>query len=269
MFDRKHVNELKYPLGNGSTNPILGTINGVPYAIKTINNEQGNKTLVNELVAYIIIKKLDLNIPDCTLAYIDKSTYIDKNVSENEWFNEDCYGLAFCSKFNSRVMVISSEKMIKLARNANFIIPKIILLDHLLYNKDRNKGNILLTTYKEGKDLLLIDHTHIFNLETIWNSTGLKNKILEEDYKDEWIMKSNSYLYSKFLNVYQVTIVDMQETVKYFKERLSVDFIRSIKEHIPKEWESDLDEIDALLEYIIYRFEHIDYYANLILTTNY
>ena len=117
--------------------------------------------------------------------------------------------------------------------------------------------------------MLLIDHTHIFNLETIWNSTGLKNKILEEDYKDEWIMKSNSYLYSKFLNVYQVTIVDMQETVKYFKERLSVDFIRSIKEHIPKEWESDLDEIDALLEYIIYRFEHIDYYANLILTTNY
>ena len=56
MFVRKHIEELKYPLGNGSTNPIMGTINGLPYAIKTINNEQGNKTLVNELVAHMIIK---------------------------------------------------------------------------------------------------------------------------------------------------------------------------------------------------------------------
>lgn len=269
MFDRKHIEELKYPLGNGSTNPIMGTINGVPYAIKTINNEQGNKTLINELVSYMIIKKLDLNIPKCELAYIDSFTHIDKNVSENEWFTDDCLGLAFCSEFNNRTMVISSEKMIMLAKNARWIIPKVLLLDHLLYNKDRNKGNILLTTFKENKELLLIDHSHIFNLETIWNSTGLRAKINEEDFKDYWIMQSNSYLYSKFLKACPVTFIDMKEAVNYFKEKLSIEFIKGIKEHIPEEWENNSEEIDALLEYIIYRFEHIDYYPNLILSTTY
>ena len=210
MFVRKHIEELKYPLGNGSTNPIMGTINGLPYAIKTINNEQGNKTLVNELVAHMIIKKLELNIPNCEIAYIDNATYIDNNVSINDWFTEKCYGLAFCSEFNPRTMVISSEKMIMLAKNAKWIIPKLLLLDHLLYNKDRNKGNVLLTTFKDNKELLLIDHTHIFNLETIWNSTGLKRKIEEEDYKDDWIMRSNSYLYSKFLKANPINLIDMK-----------------------------------------------------------
>ncbi|WP_133017099.1 HipA family kinase [Clostridium cuniculi] len=269
MFVRKHIEELKYPLGNGNTNPIMGTINGIPYAIKTINNEQGNKTLVNELVAHMIIKKLELNIPNCEIAYIDNATYIDNNVSTNDWFTEKCYGLAFCSEFNPRTMVISSEKMIMLAKNAKWIIPKLLLLDHLLYNKDRNKGNVLLTTFKDNKELLLIDHTHIFNLETIWNSTGLKRKIEEEDYKDDWIMHSNSYLYSKFLKANPINLIDMKESVEYFKSKLNIEFIKSLKDYIPVEWESDPEEIDALLEYIIYRFEHIDYYPNLILSTNY
>ena len=269
LFTRKYVDELKYPLGNGSTNPIFGTIDGVPYAIKTFNNEQGNKTLINELVAYILIKKLELEIPECALAYIDKNTHIDNNVHDNEWFTDDCYGLAFCSRYEARVTVLSSAKMVKLAENAKFLIPKLILLDHLIYNKDRNKGNILITTCKKCKKLLLIDHTHIFNLETLWDSISLKQKIEDEDFKDDWIMRKNSYLYSKFLEAFPVTIVDMKEAVSYFKERLSVDFFHTIKQHIPIEWESDSQEIDALIEYIIYRFEHIDYYENLVLSNNY
>ena len=61
----------------------------------------------------------------------------------------------------------------------------------------------------------------------------------------------------------------MKEAVEYFKSKLDVEFIKGLKEYIPVEWESDPEEIDALLEYIIYRFEHIDYYPKLILTTNY
>ena len=263
------INELKYPLGNGSTHPIVGSINGIDYVIKTFNNEQGNKVLINELISYNIVKQLELPIPECELAYIDGTTKIHPNVSNEEWFSDRCNGLAFCSKYRLDVTVISSSRMIKLADNKEFIIPKILLLDHLLYNKDRNKGNILITNKKGYKELIIIDHTHVFNLESIWNSFGLKQKIEDEDYKDHWIMESNSFLYSRFLEAVPVSMIDMKEAVEYFKERLSEEFFLSLKTKIPKVWEQDEEEVDALIEYIIYRFNQLDYYPNIILSYKY
>lgn len=137
-MDTYHVDELLYPIGNGATIPILGVVNNKNYIIKTFNNIEGNKTLINELVCHYIAKKLNFPIPD--------------------------------AKFKS-----------------------------------------------------------VLNLD---------------------------------LNV-------MKETVDYFKENLTKDFLESIVDKIPEVFEHNKNELKALIQYLLYRMEHIDYYADLILNTNY
>ena len=92
-----HIDKLLYPMGNGATNPIRGIVNNKEYVIKTFNNVEGNKVLINELIGYRLAKQLDLPVPNALLGVIDENTYIDENVRDLEDFNEDCYGIAFCS----------------------------------------------------------------------------------------------------------------------------------------------------------------------------
>lgn len=264
-MDTIHIDKLLFPIGNGATNPIYGTSNDKNYIIKTINNIEGNKVLINELICYLIAKKLKFPIPNACFGEIDSNTLIHKNVLDSKDFDSNCFGLAFCSEFINSAMTISSSKMITSTNNYKWLLPKLMLFDHLIYNKDRNKGNLLISYSKKDKNLYVIDHSHTFNLEALWNSVGLKQKIIDEDFKDNSIMDSNQYLYSKFNSALKIDMITMQETIKYFKENLNVDFFKSLVENVPKVWENDKDELDALTNYLIYRMEHIDYFADLII----
>ncbi|MDU2282265.1 HipA family kinase [Clostridium paraputrificum] len=268
-MDIIHIDELLFPIGNGITIPIHGTSNGLHYIVKTFNNVEGNKTLINELVCYLIAKKLSLPIPDAKLGIIDKNTKIDENVSELEDFSEDCFGLAFCSTYLNPVTTISSSKMLKLSSNYKWLLPKLMLFDHLVYNKDRNKGNLLISLSKNNNQLFIIDHSHTFNLEAIWNSIGLEQKMQEFDIYDDRIMLGNWYHYSKFKTVSNIDILTMKDTVNYFRENLSKDFFESLVDNIPEVWENDKEEIRALIKYLLYRFEHLDVFADIIANTNY
>ncbi|RXI55296.1 hypothetical protein DP122_05185 [Clostridium tetani] len=264
-----HIDELKYPIGNGATNPIMGVAENKYYVVKTFNNIEGNKVLINELVSHYIAKKLELPIPKAQVCLVDKNTIIDKNVSDMEDFTEECYGIGFCSEYIEKSTVISSPKMIKLTNNYKWLIPKLMLFDHIVYNKDRNKGNLLLTTDKKEKKLMLIDHSHVFNLETIWDSITLKQKIEEKDYDDIHIMENNAYLYSMFKNACKTDLLTINENINYFKKMLTIDFFKKVIEYIPEVWENNIIELESLSEYLIYRFNNIDKYGDLILTYKY
>lgn len=269
-LDILQIEELKHPMGNGITNPILGTTSSIQCIVKTNNNIEGNRVLINEIVSYSLALKLGLPIPEAGLCNIDESTNIDRNIYELvDEFSERCYGIGFYSMVEKNVTVISSEKMIKMASNYKWLIPKIMLFDHLIYNNDRNKGNLLIKMNKLDRGLVLIDHSHVFNLGPIWDKYQLKQKIENEDYKDDHIMRNNAYLYSKFKNVMSVDMVVMQETVDYFRNNITEVDIRGTIESIPKCWESNKEELDALVEYIIYRFNNLEYFANIIATYNY
>ena len=62
MFNKKHLDKLKYTLANIDCKHIMGIINEILYANKTINIQKGDKILVNELVIKIIIRKLGVEI---------------------------------------------------------------------------------------------------------------------------------------------------------------------------------------------------------------
>lgn len=70
---------------------------------------------------------------------------------------------------------------------------KILLFDHLIYNKDRNKGNLLIYFGKGDKLLYIIDHTHVFKNQTIWDQNCLRQGMIENDFKDLEILNENRY----------------------------------------------------------------------------
>lgn len=264
-----HVDELLCFFGNGATKPIHAVANNSRYILKLFNNPEGNKVLVNELICYLIAKQLELPIPDAILGIVDSNTKIDTSIFSDEDFSNDCYGIAYCSKFLDPVTTISSPKMIGMSKNHKWLLPKLMLFDHLIYNKDRNKGNLLISLSKSNKNLYIIDHSHTFNLEALWNSVGLAQKIEDNDFNDTRIMDDNWYQYSNFKQYVNIDIVEMRETIEYFKERLSIDFFKGLIEKVPDMWENDKDELVALVDYLIYRMEHLEDFANLIINSKY
>lgn len=269
MLDSQHIKELKYPIGNGATNPIIGMISTGHCVVKTNNNIEGNKTLVNEYICYLLALQLELPVINSGLCYIDNDTIICQNVKDMEDFSEKCFGLGFYSEYMDGATVIGSEKMIKLTENYKWLIPKLMLFDHLIYNKDRNKGNLLIKLGKNNRKLLVIDHSHTFNLETLWDRIQLKSKIQEKDYLDEYIMEKNAYIYSRLKKSMELDLIIMQDTLDYFKSKLNEKIISDIINKVPEEWESNKEELLALKEYIIYRFSKLNHFADIILNYKY
>ena len=128
---------------------------------------------------------------------------------------------------------------------------------------------MLISLSKNNKNLYIIDHSHTFNLEALWNSVGLAQKIEDEDFNDTRIMDDNWYQYSNFKKYVTTDIVEMKDTIDYFKERLSIEFFTSIIEKIPLVWENDRDELISLVNYLIYRMEHLEDFANIIINSKY
>lgn len=269
MLNVQHIKELKYPIGNGATNPIMGTYSNGYCVVKTNNNIQGNRTLINEYVCHLLAKELDLPVISSGLCYIDDDTHIEQNVRDMEEFSEDCYGLGFYSHYIEGVTVVGSEKMIKLTENYEWLIPKLMLFDHFIYNKDRNKGNLLIKMGKNNRKILIIDHSHTFNLETLWDRVQLNVKIQDNDYLDEYIMEKNAYIYSKLKNSMEINMLVMRETLDYFESKLSEEIIEKVVNQVPKEWECNKEELDALKEYLIYRLGKLNHFADIILNYKY
>lgn len=269
MLNVEYIKELKYPIGNGATKPIVGTYSKGYCVIKTNNNVEGNRTLINEYVCYLLAKALKLPVIESGLCYINDDTHVERNVRDMEEFSEECYGLGFFSHYMEGVTVVGSEKMIKLTKNYKWLIPKLMLFDHLIYNKDRNRGNLLIKMGKNNRRILIIDHSHTFNLETLWDRIQLSSKIKENDFLDEHIMKENAYIYSKLKNSMEIDMLTMRETLDYFESKLSEELIEKVVSQVPKEWENNKEDLDALKEYLIYRLGKLNHFADIILNYKY
>lgn len=75
---------------------------------------------------------------------------------------------------------------------------KILLFDHLIFNTDRNPGNLLVQYYKKNITLQVIDHSHVFINQAIWDANCLHRAMEEKDYFSTRILEDNNYLYDMF-----------------------------------------------------------------------
>lgn len=117
---------------------------------------------------------------------------------------------------------------------------------------------------KNEKKFFLIDHSHVFKNETIWDWRCFTNGIHEEDIYDNYILTSNKNLYTMF---YQCLDFDIEKLYKYcdiFKQSLSYDIISNIIVNVPHQWGVNKQDFEALIEYLLYRLANIEKICDMI-----
>lgn len=248
-----HVEQIIKKVPNGCTKPFQAMLKEGQreiYAyIKLKNNEQGVLALINELISYNLALVLDIPMPLSGIAIIDDAT----NFGEFE-IDRSNFGHCFYSKAIDPATILNRQIMKYVSNNDSY--EKIILFDHLVYNKDRNKGNLLIYLGANDKIIYAIDHTHVFKNETIWDRYCFKQGMSQNDYTDTQILERNKYDY--FFTSKKITYNSLLEQAEIFKERISETLFDKIFMKIPKDWNANTEDLEELKTYLLYRRDKLD-----------
>lgn len=245
----------------GVTEPYISTLSEEEQHfiafIKLKENPEGHRCLINELVSYRLAKMLGVLMPDSGVAVISKETRdntyeidLDKN-----------YGSCFYSSLIEPAFTLN-EKVIRYVDNKD-IYEKIIVFDHLIYNSDRNWGNLILRGKMGKKILYVIDHSHVFKNQALWNSYSLLFGIKNRDYNDENILDNND-IYDLFAKDKRITKASLLSVANDFQEKCTEESIDLVLKDLPKDWLISSDDLDALKEYLLYRAKHLNQMCEMI-----
>lgn len=264
MLGIYHVDEIIKEMGNGITNPLLASVRieeaeSNLAVIKTLGNNEGPRVLFNEYCGYKCAVAVGLTMPPSGMAIIDKDTRAYDGLSAIE----SHYGPCFYSTLVSKVGVIN-QGVIGYASNKDEF-ENIILFDHFVYNKDRNRGNLLLSNKKNDKTLYVIDHSHIFKNAAIWDRYSCQRGQREEDFTETEILEANQYMYGILTECQKINRDRLFTYAQQYKAIITREFLEDCISDIPVEWMVPNEDIEALLEYLLYRIDHIGDICKIIL----
>jgi len=251
MKSRYRINEIIKPMGVGVTSPHLVELDdGKKYVLKFLGNPEKDKALINELIAFELARKVELPIIPCEIVYVDfdclDTTLISSDI-------EHINGYAFASKYNTKANPVNTPLLFRIANNKCDAL-KIMIFDFLIGNEDRNKGNLLFDS--KFKRILVIDHTHVFSLGTMWDEYQLPRKI-GEVFDSE---KMNRYNYDNLIQFksfgFDCTkeIDDMIIKIKEIDEIYLQSVIQSVKIF----WNISFEEESILISYLLDRTNRVD-----------
>ena len=142
----------------------------------------------------------------------------------------------------------------------NYDAIKILIFDILIGNYDRNKGNLMINSI--SKKLIMIDHTHIFGLGTIWDEYQLPRlKTLKFD-----ISNLNEFNYLNIINSVKYDSLFYEELNKFVLnvKNINIEYVKDIMNNIPADWNVSIKEKEMLLDYIMERFNRVDEVLELL-----
>lgn len=246
---------------NTATSPFFCILSNGDYAIlKYPNNPEGNLILINEFISYKLAEILELDTPDFGICELTHECSIPSNIN----ISDSNYGLCFYSKFINKAVPFSPSIILSVKNKEQF--KKLIIFDHLIYNKDRHKGNILITISKDIK-MLAIDHSHVFKNQSIWDKNTFIQGMKNSDYLDTDILEYNEYTYKSLFEIINFNSENTEKFIHLIKFKLTESIINDIISLLPSSWLKCVDELDIkyLIEYLMYRIEHIDKTVNMII----
>ncbi|WJP98448.1 HipA family kinase [Macrococcus bovicus] len=298
------------PLGTGITVPslILGDDNQ-QYILKKQRESEMifDSMFVNEVVAHNMAKYLEIPIPECAIAEIEKELVdMDRDIIFVHQFREGQY---FASqKVEDIENNILDDHMDLLKMGKPYLrrtwndffkgitnkkdIAKIIVFDMLIANFDRfgNSGNFLISDTGTERTLYVIDHGHAF-FGANWNMT--KMNYLRGYNSDDFIVD----FIKIYLNPSQATLGQKANLGEVFKameqhvdltdvdnhdfmeivekvENLDRQLIRDFFNDIPDEWFQDKNtQINYFVDFLMIHKENIkiilQYFADHGYFTNY
>lgn len=246
-------------MGNGITEPKFATTDdNTIVVVKTLNGPEGSLVLFNEYFCYRLAILLNIPMPTSGICLIDEDTEIFNNC-----INENQLGLGFYSTYvNKSVTLVNT--IIKFMKNKEEFV-KVLLFDHIIFNTDRNPGNLLVQYYKNDINLKVIDHTHVFINQAIWDANCLSQAIKDRDYFSTRVLEDNSYIYSMFFQNMTVTTEILKNNALIFHDVITESNLRNIILDIPQEWLPSQRDLETLIKYILYRVEHIEDICNTII----
>ena len=262
------INELKirqlcYNMNIGSTEPKFAILeDGTQVVTKLYNGPEGNLVLFNEYLCYRLAILLDIPMPKSGVCILDSST----EIQDAELATSHNYGKAFFSEYMPKVTKLLPTIISKVRNKEDFV--KILLFDHVIFNADRNQGNLLVRFCKDDVSLKVIDHTHVFINQTFWDASCLKRAMEENDLLDTKVLEYNSYLYEMFFHNFSVKKEMLRKESLIFKSKIDRDTIVELVDIIPEEWKPKQKDIDELVNYILYRVDNLDVIISTILTYN-
>lgn len=263
-LEKIDVKEIESCVGNGVTLPMFCILEDNTYAVfKSINNPQGKLALCNELIGYRIALELEMPIPIAGLGIINNETEIPDSVLEKYGETKESFiGIGFYSRKISKSTIIHDSNGLDELSNINDI-PKIIMFDFLLGNYDRNPGNSLIDLSKGNYRFFIIDHTHIFDIGTIWNDIQLRR--LKEDFDINRLLTNTNGIYEFYCNTYEKTKKEMENIANFISEKLTEEKIKDIVNEVPDEWGLSSQDRNGAIEYIYYRKSKlIDYVDDIM-----
>ena len=248
--------EINRKLGNGCTVPYVVWCNdGRKYVVKFPGNPNGSKALINELIASRLCEYLNLPIMEYQLIAVKRDNYresIDSDIEPIE-------GTAFGTVYNDYLLTVLNSGEIRRASNSYDAI-KILVFDLLIGNYDRNKGNLMINP--QTKKVIMIDHTHIFNLGVIWDSCQLKR--LEQESFD--VTKLHPFNYNNIINALVRNDQFYFELNNFVDRVKNIDrgFVKEILDGIPRDWDISNQEKIAITDFIVNRFKRVDEILELL-----
>lgn len=248
----KHISVVQHNMGYGATEPKFAmTDDNTPVVVKTNNCPEGNLILFNEYFCYRLAILLDIKMPISGVCMIDNETVIYDNC-----VNTNQLGLGFYSTYLHKSTVLIPTIINMMQNKEDFV--KILLFDHLIFNTDRNPGNLLVQYYKKNITLQVIDHSHVFINQAIWDANCLHRAMEEKDYFSTKILEDNNYLYDMFFKSMSLNTECLENVANSFKARITKPALEHLISEIPTEWLPYQKNIDALIEYLLYRVNHIE-----------
>jgi hypothetical protein len=136
--------------------------------VKFLQNRQGPKVLVNEIIGFGVASLLELQHPNVGIVEIDKDVLPNGRLVVSAE-GEDCIfepGLHFYSEWLSNADVVSPLDLERLGAVQNpQMLAGVVVLDLLLDNWDRDLDNLNLLLHRErgGQKLKLIDLGYAFS----------------------------------------------------------------------------------------------------------
>lgn len=261
FINEPKISQLCYNMNLGSTEPKFAILeDGTQVVTKLYNGPEGNLVLFNEYLCYRLAILLDIPMPRAEVCILDSSSEIqDETLADSH-----NYGKAFFSEYMPKVTKLLPTIIGKMRNKEDFV--KILLFDHIIFNTDRNPGNLLVRFCKDDISLKVIDHTHVFINQTFWDANCLKRAMDENDLLNTKVLEYNTYLYQMFFQNFSVTKEMLEKESLLFKSRINRDIIVELIGCIPNEWKPKQKDLDELVSYILYRVDNLDVIISTIMT---
>ena len=261
FINEPRISQLCYNINLGSTEPKFAILeDGTQVVTKLYNGPEGNLVLFNEYLCYRLAILLDVPMPKSGICIFDSSS----EIQDLKIASAHNYGKAFFSEYMPKVTKLLPSIISKMRNKEDFV--KVLLFDHIIFNTDRNPGNLLVRFCKDDISLKVIDHTHVFINQTFWDANCLKRAMEENDLIDTKVLEYNSYLYEMFFHDFSVTKEMLEKESLNFKRKISRDIIVELIGYIPEEWKPKQKDIDELVNYILYRVNNLDVIISTIIT---